>query len=253
MTTQLAVNFMKESELIKRVAKSRNLILSGKHREHSSCLEFDSDIIGTFNLDDGFVSALQNHSFSFGPSTDSTRDGMIYLSGNSDQRGKEVFESDCWSWKGTKTDLQLTISFRLLVAEEKRGVVCTPHVWGNCSGGACHIPTINNFVRVVAEHFPGTHPLIREAVNGNFQPVIFWGNINMAGVKSIGLLFYEVYGQNRKVDALARSSLSPFDPNPYPPYSFFEVADRSFVPESDQPRLSRQWKEQLESFKDGLV
>ena len=252
MITQSSISFVKESELIKRAASYGQLILEAEHRKHSSYPEFDSEIVGTFNLNKNFIDALQHRGFSFGSSIDPTRNRMFYLSGNSNQREKEVFESDCWAWERTKTDPQLNVYFRLLTAEDKRGIVCTPHVWGNCDGGACHIPTINNFIRVVAEHFPDAHPLIKEAANTNFQPVIFWGDINMAGIRSVGRLFREVYGQNEKITALAHSTLSPFNPSPYLQRSIYEVNDRAFVSESDQPRLFRQWKEQLENFKNSL-
>lgn len=255
MITRTPVSFMKESELIKRAATRRKITLRGTPKEHSSHPEFDSENVGTFKLDKNFISALEKRGFSFGPGSDPIRNGMVYLSGNSHQGGKPIFESDCWAWERTKSNPQLTIYFRLLASEDKKGVVCMPEVWGNCSGGACHIPTINNFVRVVAEHFQGVHPLIKEAADTNFdfEPVIFWGEINMAGIKSVERLFYEMYGRNEKVATLARSNLSPFDPNPYPQRSIFEVNDRPFVPESEQPKLFEQWKEQLRSFKDSLA
>lgn len=254
MITPLSVGFMKESDLIKRAASYKKLTLRDKQREHTSYPEFDSENVGTFNLSEDFIKALEKRGFSFGASPDPVREKMIYLSGNSNQRGREVFDSDCWAWDKTKIDNpQITIYFRLLVAEDKRGVICTPDVWGNCSGGACHMPTINNLVRVAAEHFPDAHPLIREAANTNFQPVIFWGDINMAGIKSVLKLFYEAYGHNDWVISLAKSSLSPFDPNPYLERSILEVNNRPFVPESEQPRLFEQWKAQLESFRNSLA
>lgn len=247
---------MKESELIKRAASHKKLVLRDKQREPYSYPKFDSENVGTFNLGKGFIQALEKRGFSFGASPDPSRKNMVYLSGHSNQKGREIFESDCWTWDKTKIDNpQITIYFQLLVTEEERGVVCTPHVWGNCSSGACHIPTINNLVRVVAEHFPlpDVHPLIREAANTNFQPVIFWGDINMAGIKSVLKLFYEAYGHNDSVNSLAQSSLSPFDPNPYPKRLILEVNDRPFVPESEQSKLFGQWKEQLDSFRNSLA
>lgn len=252
MDAQSPITFLKESFLIGRAAELRGLTLFGEPRRNTFCLEFDSKPVGTFKLDKDFIVTLGKHRFSFGPGTKLPHNEMVYLAGHSNQRGSEVFESDCWAWKKTETNHQLTVNFCLSVAEGKRGVVCVPHVWGNCSGGACHRPTIHRFVKVVAEHFSDAHSLIREATNTDFQSVIRWGDIGLGGIKSIGGLFDELYGRNEKVTKLASSSLSPFNPNPNPRKSSFEVTDRLFTVEADQPKLFRQWREQLQAFKTSL-
>ncbi|MBI5732665.1 hypothetical protein HY967_01755 [Candidatus Jorgensenbacteria bacterium] len=252
MSTQ-SIGFLRESELISRAASSKGLVLKDKLRNSYSCLKFDSEVIGTFNLERGFISALEKQGFTFGPGTKPPHNEMAYLSGHSDQRGSEVFESDCWAWGKEEKNIQLTVYFRLSVAERERGVLCIPYVWGNCSGGACHRPTIDKFVKVVAEHFPDTHPLIREAVNADFRPVISWRDIGLGGIRSIEELFDELYGRNEKVAKLAGSSLSPFDPDPNPRKSILEVTDRAFVVETDQPTLFKRWRDQLQFFKTDLV
>jgi hypothetical protein len=109
-------------------------------------------------------------------------------------------------------------------------------------------------VRVLAEHFPEAHPhpLIKETTNDNPRPVIYWGNINLGGVKSVGWLFDEQYGKNKQVVELARSTLSPFNPSPYQRGSFNEIQDRLFVEEVDQSKLFRRWKEQLLTFRNSF-
>jgi len=82
--------------------------------------------------------------------------------------------------------------------------------------------------------------------------VIFWGDINLGGIKSVGWLFDEQYGKNKRVVELARSTLSPFSPSPYQKGAFNETQDRSFVKEVDQPRLFRQWEEQLLTFRNSF-
>lgn len=249
------IGFMLELDLIKRAASNRKLNLPAQNMrgEDSFHPAFASNVVGTFNIERGFVTALQGRGFSFGPGTGPTRSAMVYLSGDSDQGGAEIFESDCWAWKNTESHPYLTVYFQLQVTQDQRGVVCTPHVWGNCDGGACHRPTINNFLRVVSEHFRDVHSLITEAANTNFQPVVTWGEINMAGIKSVEHLFFDTYGQNKRVITLANSNLSPFEPVPFPKFSVSRVNDRLFVPDFDQPTLLDQWGDQLRAFRDSLV
>lgn len=254
MSAQSPITFLKESFLIGRAAELRELTISGEPRRNTSYLEFDSEPVGTFKLVKDFIATLKKHGFTFCPGTKPPHNKMVYLAGHSDQKGAEIFESDCWAWERTETDPQLDIRFRLRVSERKRGVACEPHIWGNCSGGACHQPTIDKFVKVVSEHFSGLHPLIKVAVNVETPPVIYWSEIGFGGVKSVGLLFDELFGRNEKATELARSTLlSPFDPNPNPQGTIFEVKDRLFVLEADQPKLFRQWKDQLRAFKTSLA
>jgi hypothetical protein len=216
-------------------------------------LAFDSNIVGTFKLEGELLSALRRYGFGFGPGFDTVRERTVYLYGNSDQRGREIFESDCWSWDITETNPQITVYFRLSISEEKGGVVCTPILGGNWRGGAYHVPTINNFLRVVAGHFSNVHPLIKEAVNTNFQMVVSWNDINVTGIKSLRQLFHDAFGQNEKICDLARSNLSPFNPDPFQYRATMEIEDRLFIPELIQSRLLEQWKKQLESFKNSLA
>jgi hypothetical protein len=181
---------------------------------------------------------------------------MVYLSGESNQRGAEIFESDSWAWKRAATDLELSVYFRLRINEKNRGVICEPHVWGNCEGGACHQPTIDRLVGIMAEHLSDTsdpHLLLKRAANLKSAPVIYWNEIGLGGVKSVEWLFEELFGRSKKVMELSRSSLSPFDPNPNPTRSFFKVHDRLFVEEADQPQLFGQWEKQLKEFKQSFI
>lgn len=252
MSGQSPIIFLKESFLISRAAELRELTF-GKQRRDISYSEFDSEPVGMFKLDKDFIVALEKNGFTFRPGTKSPHNKMVYLAGHSDQRGAEIFESDCWAWERTEADPQLDVRFRLRVSERKRGVVCEPHVWGNCSGSACHRPTIDRFVKVVSEHFSDLHLLIKVAANVETPPVIYWNEIGLGGVKSVGLLFDELFGRNEKATELALSTLSPFDPNPNPPRTIFEVKDRLFIPEADQPKLFGRWREQLQAFKNSLV
>lgn len=250
----LAANFAKDSSLIHRAAFSREVQLKNEPIKHTSYLEFDSVPVWKFKLNDEFLAALQKRGFTFEIGKKYPHDTMRYLSGNSNQRGAEIFESDCWAWKREETNHELTICFRLSVSEHKRGVVCVPHSFGNCSGGPCHQPTINRFVKVVAEHFPNVHLLVTDSANANDgKAVILWSSFGEAGIKSVGLLFDELYGKNEKVNILARSTLSPFDPNPYAREGpMWEPKDRIFIPERYQSFLFEQWKEQLRSFQNSL-
>ena len=253
MSGQSPITFIKESFLISRAAELNNLTIPEEPTKDHGYPEFDTEPVGTFKLDRDFIAALEKHGFTFGPGTRSPHNEMVYLAGHSNQRGAEIFESDCWAWKRTETNPQLTVHFCLLVNEGKRGVVCVPYVWGNCSRGACHRPTIDKFVKVVAEHFSDLHTLIMVAANVETPPVIHWSEIELGGIESVGRLFDELFGRNEKAMELARSTLSPFDPSPNPKGTVLEIKDRLFVLEDYQPTLFRQWKEQLQDFKTSLV
>jgi len=250
MSTQLsqaptlltAKSFIQKPELIEKVATSQGLTVK-KYREDREYSE--TEVIGTYKLNKGLLEALAKVGFTFEPGRKPPHDTMIYLTGNSNQRGQEVFESDCWAWKRNETDHELTVYLRLSVSEKERGVVAVPQVWGNCSGGACHRPTINKFVVAVAEHSPDAHPLLKEMTADSY-PTIHWSDIGLGGIKSAGTLFRELYGHNESISRLADSNVSPFVP------SSKQAWYNYFVIESDQPRLFEQWKKQLQEYKDKL-
>jgi len=253
MNSQSPITSIEESLLIRKAAKLRKLTLSNKPRMDTCYPQFDSEPVGTFNLDTAFIIALNRHGFTFDTGTKPPHDEMQYLNGHSDQQGAEMFESDCWAWKRTETYPQLDVRFRLRVSEEKRGIVCEPHVWGNCAGGACHQPTIDKFMKVVSEHFSDLHPLITRATDVETPPIIYWSEIGLGGIKSVGRLFDELFEKNKKVIELAHSALSPFEPDPQQQASIINPKDRIFVPEDYQPQLFRQWKEQLWLLRTSLV
>ena len=248
MSAQSPITFLQESSLIRRAAELRELTLPDEPRNNISHLEFDSEVVGTFKLDKDFIAALEGRGFTFGPGRAPPHNEMLYLDGHSNQR----YESDCWAWKNTETDPRLTVHFRLRVAEKGKGIVCEPHVWGNCKGGAAHRPTINRLVKTTSDHFSDLHFLIQAAAKKDTPPVIHWSEIELGGVKSVEQLFNELFRRNERAIELARSNISPFDPNPNPPGTSFRVWDRPFVPEDDQPKLFEQWEEQLQAFKVGL-
>jgi hypothetical protein len=250
MSTQLsqvptlltADSFIQRPELIEKAATSRGLTIK-RYREDRGYSE--TEVIGTYKLDKGLLEALGKVGFTFEPGRKPPYDAMIYLTGNSNQRGQEVFESDCWNWKRTETDHKLTIYLRLLVSEKERGVIAVPEVWGNCSGGACHRPTINKFVMAVAGYSQEAHSLLKEMTADSY-PTIYWSDIGLGGIKSVSTLFRELYGHNESISRLADSNVSPFAPSPK------QAGYNYFVVESDQPRLFEQWNKQLQEYKDRL-
>ncbi|MDO8496307.1 MAG: hypothetical protein Q7S43_03000 [bacterium] len=233
---------IQKPELIEKAAASRGLTVR-RYREDREYSE--TEVIETYKLDKELLEVLGKVGFTFGPGRKSPHDTMIYLAGNSNQRGQEVFESDCWAWKRTETNHELNIYLRLLVSEKERGVIAVPQVWGNCSGGACHRPTINKFVVAIAGYFPDAHKLLKE-VTADSYPAIHWSDIGLGGIKSIGTLFRELYGHNESVSRLADSNVSPFSPSPK------QAGYNYFVIESNQPKLFEQWKRQLQEYKDRL-
>jgi hypothetical protein len=239
------VNFLKESDLIKMAASNADLMLRESNSQVYSRIIRTSEIVETLDLDMTFLDVLKTVGFTFRPGIKPPHDTMIYLSGNSDQRGQDIFDSDCWAWKRTETEHRLAVYFRLFVDENARGVICVPEVSGNCDGGACHRPTIDKLMGIITTHFPNMHPLIRRITKENPHPVIGWSEIGLGGIRSVGWLFDESYGQNRRVGQLADTILSPFIPSPRSRFNISAATDRLFVLESDQPQLFRQWKNQL--------
>ena len=246
-------DFLKESELIKRVASYADLILREDKYQTYSRIILTSEIVGTFDLDMTFLDALKVAGFTFLPGVNPPHDKMVYLSGNSDQRGQDIIDSDCWAWKKTETLHQLAVYFRLVIDEHARGVICIPEVSGNCSGSACHRSTIDRLMSIIATHYSSTHPLIGQITEKNPHPVIGWSEIGLGGIRSIGWLFDEAYGRNRKIVQLVDTNISPFAPNPRSRFNISAATDRLFVLESDQPKLFRQWKSQLAILRSELT
>ncbi|MBI2626686.1 MAG: hypothetical protein HYW77_00360 [Parcubacteria group bacterium] len=233
---------MRRPEIIEKAATCKGLTVK-RYREDREYSE--TEVIGTYKLDKGLLEALGKVGFTFEPGRKPPHDSMIYLTGNSNQRGQEVFESDCWAWKRTDTNHELTIYLRLSVSEKERGVVVVPQVWGNCSVGACHRPTINKLVVAIGGYATDAHPLLKEMAVDSY-PTIHWSDIGLGGIKSVGTLFRELYGHNESVSRLADSNVSPFAPSPK------QAGYNYFVVESYQPRLFEQWKNQLQEYKDRL-
>ncbi len=253
MSARYVINFIRESDLIKKAAASQNLTLCEEPRKDTSCPVFQSEVVAGLAVDKDFLIAARKYGSTFEPGTKPPHNEMVYLSGNSNQKGAEVFESDCWAWKRTETAPQLTLYFHLWVVEGRRGVCCEPHIWGNCSGGACHRPTVAKLTKCIAEYLPDAHPLIKGLDDKELVATIHWSTIGLGGVKSVGNLFDDLYRENKTVIELANSSLSPFDPSPKHKYMTLENKDRLFVLEAEQTKLFKKWREQLQGFKDSLV
>lgn len=238
--------FIRRQELIERAAATEGLTVK-KNREDGR--ESETEVIGTYKLDKELLEALRKVGFTFEPGRTPPHDTMIYLSGNSNQKGQEIFESDCWAWKRTEEDYQLTVYLKLSVSERERGVLAIPEVWGNCEGGACHRPTINKLVMAIASYFPDAHPLLKEVTTDSY-PVVHWGDIGLGGIRSAGTLFEELFGHSEPVSRLASSNVSPFvlDPKQTGCDYFYNY----FVAEPDQPRLFKHWRRQLQEYKNRL-
>jgi len=233
-------SFLQIPELIEKAAASRSLTVKGDRRE------FETEDVGTYKLDEGLLKALGKVGFTFKPGVIPPHNAMVYLDGHSNQKGQEVFDSDCWDWKRTEKNPYLAVRLRLSVSERERGIVAVPHVGGNCIGGACHRPTINKLVIAIASYFPDAHPLLKEMTLDSY-PIINWNSIGLGGVRSISHLFEEWrHGHNELVSKLANSNISPFSPDPT------LAGHNYFVVESDQPGLFGQWEKQLQEFKNRL-
>ncbi len=241
--------FLRRQELIERAAAAKGLTIKERDKGKD---EPETEVIGTYNLDKGLLETLRKVGFTFEPGRTPPHDTMVYLSGNSNQKGQEIFDSDCWCWKRAGEAVknpQLAVYLKLSVDERERGVVAVPEVWGNCDGGACHRLTINKLVMVIASYFPDAHPLLKEMTT-DLYPVIHWGDIGLGGIRSAGMLFKELFGHSKFVSELASSNVSPFvlDPKQTGCDYFYNY----FVAEPDQPRLFRQWRRQLQEYKNKL-
>lgn len=247
-TTQLSstINFLTEQEVVSKAAAVSGLIIRG-NKSH----KWLTTDIASFEISAILPEALKETGFTLKPGTKPPYDSMMYLSGNSEQEGADIWESDSWAFEKDEKHPLLTISFALSVKESDGGVAATPEVWGNCKGGACHFPTIKKLVHLLASQFPNTHPFLDRIASEGDYPVIKWGEIGLEGLRSLGELFREQYGHSNLIlHSLAPSYFSPFEPNPRKQSYGDEV--RYFVPADLQHELTSQWKAQLADFRDKL-
>lgn len=237
------IHLISESEVIKKACEIN--CFTATRYEHRGWRTSD---IGEYSLDANLLKSLEKAGFTFEPGRDELRKNCIYLAGHSNQKGSDVFESDCWMWHKEDADRCLTIHFNLCVSEKDRGLLAIPHIWGNCRGGACHQPTINRLVRAIARHFEDSHLLLKKMANDLNYPVILWSDMGLGGLRSVQTLFEELYGKNDLVVSLSKWHRSPFHPSPVSEMG----EEKYFVPERIQRFLMDQWIGQLRAFKDSL-
>jgi hypothetical protein len=244
-TQLLTINdLISETELVKKACSVFNF--TAKLNHHNRWMTAN---IAEYKLDTDLINALRPAGFTFEQGKDQSSD-MVYLAGHSYQTNIGTFYSDSWAWNKSEKNPFITVGFYMSASGEKRGIEAIPHVWGNCSGGASHQPTINKLVRAIANFFSDCHQIIKRMNETDDYPVIQWNELSLGGLQSLSTLFKEKYGNNKIVyQNLAESNFSPFNPDP----RSISRKENHFVPESIQHKLMKQWEKQLQEFKNSLV
>jgi len=235
--------FVSEQTLIERAAFSYAL---GNIKQ--SKRGWETGYMGSFPLKPEFIKRLAEVGFTLEKGI-GTREGMLYLSGHSQQGKTDVWESDCWAWKVATAgpEQYLTVHFHLFPDDEQRGIVVRPEIWGNCNSGAVHRPTIDKLASAISDHFPLAHQLIKQTKGA--YPVIAWSELDYPGLRSFDHLFFaEFCEDNDMAMKLSRSTISPFSPGP----TRGIINAQLFVPAYLHAGLKRQWRKQLDKFKEEL-
>lgn len=207
-----------------------------------------SQSIGCYELTDpGFVKALEQNGFKL----TKRPDGIITLSDENPQvKISGCAPSNYWNFLNNderKDPLQLTLHLAPFLNQRKRGVIFTPVVYGTFLSAVDRLPNSRIF-KVVAKYDPGAH-LVVKTVADNDELVVNWTDVQLGGIRSLDVLFDEVRNDVEEFNDLARSSISPFDPAPYPQDTQIDQ-EKYYLPEKIQPLLFDVWQAQLDEFKE---
>jgi hypothetical protein len=205
-------------------------------------------VLGKYQLKGGFLDILRVRGFKY----EQREDGIITLAGTQPKEIGEVI-TNSWYWNfrtrdNEKDERALTLELRLFISKIHRGIVFWPRALGTFSSALDPLVNFKVF-EAVAEYDQKAHPLIRKVVSEQGKITVYWTDIQLGGIRSTRALFEEFRGENKEIDRLSYSHLSPFNPNPYPQLITPDV----FLPEPFQPALFQLWQHQLEIFQKSLT
>ncbi len=238
---EICQKFLESKDLIQRALPEGITI---KQREDSHCY---STYFGRYRIEGRFLEALNRAGFKLYPRTD----GITTLVDENPQSPTPGFRpSNYWNFKttGEKTDeLLFDIGLIAFLRQKARGIVLIPHVSSPFLSPADTLPQYRVFV-VISGFDPQAHPIIHQIAINKGEKIVSWTDIGLGGIRSIQELFLEFTSGNKELERLARSCVSPFDPDPFPRTS---VSDK-YLPEPHQQALFELWNKQLERFKQKI-
>ena len=184
---------------------------------------------------------------------DKHRENMMYLSHpDIKDSGRDIFLVSNWSWK-IYNDPEFMAEVRLIlhITEHHRGIMIQPVIYSATHGSPLYQPVIDELFKVIASSVDTDHQnLIADIAQHNCRYVLGWHRLNLGGLRSLSTLFKEWANSSGKetIVDLAKSSVSPFDPNPYK-----DNHKRVYIEEKHQADLFTQWDEQLNAYVRNLT
>lgn len=151
--------------------------------------------------------------------------------------------------KNLKFDLRIDLSVELRVDQRERGVVLVPQASGTFLSPSDPLPNFRMFKALV--EIVGEMPYVAREIASYGNVVVSWNDPGLGGLRSLMELYREFSGGKPALEELARRD-GIFDPSPFPA-SNSPVSAVRYVAETEQPRLFRRWKEELEEYRAKLA
>jgi hypothetical protein len=210
--------------------------------------EGTTPVLGKYELNNDFLSALRAHGFEYGQRVDV--DGIATLAGPQPRKKDVIADSWYWNFKTRNDEQALTLELIPFLSESDRGVIFRPYARGTSISAKDPLVNFKVF-EVVAKYDPKAHALVGKVVSGQGKITIYWIDIHLGGIRSLYTLFEEFRGGNKAIGSLSHSPSSPFDPNPRRQYIY--APEDVFLPEPFQPALFQLWEDQLGEFQRSLT
>ncbi|MBI4036559.1 hypothetical protein HY386_01625 [Candidatus Daviesbacteria bacterium] len=200
-----------------------------------------SQPITRYSIDSNLRSFLEEREFRFRPS-----DHGLHLI-NTQAHGDIG-----WRFDPNARELFLSPIVRIQIMQQERGVMVYPDIGGSLKASCMHEYSNYRLFLALTEYDQQSSDLSRRVVVNEGRLLIPWQELGLAGIRTVQELFNELFRNRELVESLARIyHLSPFRPHIYSPDQF-EHPERKFIEEALQGTLLRQWRTQLEKFKQGL-
>lgn len=254
--------YVTEKELVNQAAKHLSVELDPTDGKDERRASYDAATrkLGSFFLTPDFILFLEKNGFEMGMGKDALRAKMFYVTdracGNTTIGG--AYYSHNWAWnteeKPEKGKYCLEPHVTLSINQRERGIEILPDVDGNNSGGPAWPETHRRMAWAIASYFPDAGPILKLFAEKKTGPVVLsFSEFGCAGIRSVGVLFSEYFNGNDMIHELARSSLSPFAPEPYIDRRDEGAGSMLFIPEQFHSALYAQWKEQIEDHRAKLA
>lgn len=234
---EICPQLMNEDDLVKKALASVGLATKEDKSPWRSEPMYSCDLTGRF------LDALKQHGFRLTPRTD----GVITLLDENPQSPMSGFiASNYWNFRdrdGERDKLSLSIGTVATISQKEGGVILMPSVVGTFLSPSDVLPQLRVF-EVVAQFEANVHSVVRHIVDNKGKVTVSWDDIGLAGIRNLAEIFKEFKGGSEKLELLALSALSPFDPNPC---AGFE--ESLYLPKPYQSALLGVWRTQLDQLK----